>query len=46
MYDLYIKYWAPFGELMTDMERQGFRVDTDYLKTIELTAEKDKIEYE
>jgi DNA polymerase I-like protein with 3'-5' exonuclease and polymerase domains len=33
-FGLYIKYWMPFGELLTDMERIGFRVDTDYLKTI------------
>jgi DNA polymerase-1 len=34
MFDLYIKYWLPFGELLTDMEREGFKVDIDYLKTI------------
>lgn len=43
---LYSKYWLPFGELLTDMERVGIKVDNDYLKQIELTAEKDKIEYE
>ncbi len=32
VFDLYIKYWLPFGELLTDMERIGFKVDTDYLK--------------
>jgi DNA polymerase-1 len=46
MSELYAKYWLPFGELLTDMERVGFKVDTNYLKEIELTAEKDKIEYE
>jgi DNA polymerase I-like protein with 3'-5' exonuclease and polymerase domains len=45
-FDLYMKYWMPFGELLTDMERVGIRIDTNYLKTIELMAEKDKIEYE
>lgn len=31
-YDLYVKYWRPFGEALTDMERIGFKVDIDYLK--------------
>ena len=43
---LYSKYWLPFGELLTDMERQGIRVNVDYLKQIQLTAEKDKRNYE
>ena len=46
MTELYAKYWLPFGELLTDMEREGFKIDTAYLKEIELTAIKDKIEYE
>ena len=43
MSELYAKYWLPFGELLTDMERVGFTVDVNYLKEIELTAERDKI---
>ena len=43
---LYTKYWLPFGELLTDMERAGIRVTTDFLKSIQLTAEKDKKNYE
>lgn len=43
---LYSKYWLPFGELLTDMERNGIRVNVDYLKQIQLTAEKDKRNYE
>ncbi len=35
-FDLYMKYWLPFGELLTDMERIGFKVDTDYLKVIDI----------
>ena len=46
MSELYAKYWLPFGELLTDMEREGITVDVAYLKEIELTAERDKIEYE
>ena len=43
---LYTKYWLPFGEVLTDMERAGFLIDVDYLKEIELMAERDKIQYE
>ena len=43
---LYTKYWLPFGELLTDMERTGIKVDTDHLKKIELTALKDKTNFE
>lgn len=46
MSGLYSKYWLPFGELLTDMERIGFKIDVGYLKDIELTAERDKIQYE
>ena len=28
MLGLYTKYWLPFGELLTDMERFGFKVNT------------------
>lgn len=34
MLELYSKYWLPFGELLTDMERTGFTVDIEYLKDI------------
>lgn len=46
MLQLYSKYWLPFGEVLTDMEREGFKVDVEYLKHIQMVAEKDKIEYE
>jgi len=46
MSGLYSKYWLPFGELLTDMERIGFKIDLDYLKQIELMAKRDQIEYE
>ena len=38
---LYIKYWRPFGEILTDMERVGFKIDTEYLRKCELTATKE-----
>ena len=31
---LYMKYWIPFGELLTDMERVGIAVDIDYLRKL------------
>lgn len=31
-YDLYLEYWRVFGELLTDMERIGIKVDVEYLK--------------
>lgn len=27
MWDLYQDYWKPFGELLTDMEKEGMMVD-------------------
>lgn len=27
MWDMYRRYWQPFGELLTDMEREGMQVD-------------------
>jgi DNA polymerase I len=29
---LYQRYWLPFGELLTDMESVGFKVDTRHLR--------------
>ena len=43
---LYMKYWLPFGELLTDMERTGFKIDHEYLRKCELTAIKECKEYE
>jgi DNA polymerase I-like protein with 3'-5' exonuclease and polymerase domains len=46
MLGLYTKYWLPFGELLTDMERNGFKIDVGHLKDIEMKAEREKIEFE
>ena len=27
MWDMYCRYWQPFGELLTDMEREGMQVN-------------------
>ncbi len=31
-WDLYKKYWRPFGRILTDIERRGIRVNTEKLK--------------
>ena len=43
---LYTKYWLPFGELLTDLERTGIAVDVPYLRQLQLTAMKDRVEHE
>lgn len=43
---LYNKYWRPFGRILTDMESEGFKIDLDHLKQIELEAMRDKDMYE
>lgn len=45
-YNLYLKYWRPFGELLTDMERYGFKLDLNHLKQIQIQAEADRQYYE
>ena len=46
LYDFYQMYLIPFGELLTDMERRGVRVDADaYLMGIEAQAREDKIKH-
>uniref|UniRef100_A0A7S0H1P1 DNA-directed DNA polymerase family A palm domain-containing protein n=1 Tax=Amorphochlora amoebiformis TaxID=1561963 RepID=A0A7S0H1P1_9EUKA len=42
MWDFYQRYWIDFGELLTDMERVGFRVkDEDFLPEIRQKAYDD-----
>lgn len=43
---LYLKYWLPFGELLTDMERTGIKIDTELLRSAELKALKEQKEYQ
>jgi hypothetical protein len=35
MWDCYVRYYQPFGELLTDMERAGMLVDTAHLAAME-----------
>jgi len=46
MYDLYYKYWLPFGELLTDMERVGIKIDLAHLKNKQKEAENDRDTHE
>lgn len=34
MWNLYEQYWLPFGQLLTDMEQQGIKIDVKLLKKI------------
>lgn len=36
--DIYKKYWLPFGEVLTDMERIGFKIDIEHLESVEKLA--------
>lgn len=31
IFEIYQKYWLPFGELLTDIERRGIRVNKEHL---------------
>ena len=43
MYAFYTRYWAPFGSLLTDMERNGIKVDAaEQLPAAERRAEQER----
>lgn len=43
LYDYYMQHMRPFGEVLTDMERRGIRVDArDYLAKVETQARQDR----
>ncbi|KAK9818799.1 hypothetical protein WJX74_001704 [Apatococcus lobatus] len=44
MWDLYQKFWQPFGGLLVDMERAGMLVDRDHLAAAQIQAEADQEE--
>eukprot|EP00164_Ancoracysta_twista_P007968 GFYU01011427.1.p1 GENE.GFYU01011427.1~~GFYU01011427.1.p1 ORF type:complete len:941 (-),score=149.76 GFYU01011427.1:681-3503(-) len=41
MWQFYQKYYVPFAELLTDMERRGVLVDTEHLQVQQEVAKKD-----
>lgn len=43
LYDYYVMHMRKFGEVLTDMERRGIRVDAkDYLANVEVQAREDR----
>ena len=34
VFDIYQKYWLPFGELLTEIEKIGIRVSREHLEVI------------
>lgn len=44
LFDLYCKYWLPFGELLTELERNGIRINKEHLEKAQLKAENDLIQ--
>lgn len=46
MWDYYWMHMRPFGEVLTDMERRGIRVDAEYLASVEQTARQDRQRHE
>eukprot|EP00898_Chlorokybus_atmophyticus_P002773 jgi/Chlat1/3497/Chrsp23S03689 len=45
LYDVYERFWRPFGNLLTEMEHTGIYVDQSYLKDIEAQALADQEMY-
>lgn len=41
LFDLYCKYWLPFGEVLTELERNGIKVDLAHLAEAEKKAFED-----
>lgn len=46
LYDLYRSLLLPFGEVLTDIERIGFKVDVNYLQKAQLKADEERLELE
>ncbi|KAM7250748.1 hypothetical protein ACFE04_022631 [Oxalis oulophora] len=42
MFDFYMEYWLPFGELLVQMETEGMLVDRGYLAEIEKVAKSEQ----
>lgn len=40
LFDIYNKYWLPFGEVLTEIERNGIRVNKEQLENSRKSAEK------
>lgn len=44
--EMYCEWIVPFGEMLTDMEQYGFKVDVEQLKLAEIAADEDRISLE
>lgn len=44
LWDFYVTYWIDFGELLTEMERIGIKIDLDFIKSLQPKANED-LEY-
>mmetsp|Transcript_6476 Transcript_6476/g.11323 ORF Transcript_6476/g.11323 Transcript_6476/m.11323 type:complete len:662 (+) Transcript_6476:223-2208(+) len=42
LWEFYLKYWLPLGEVLTDMERIGMQLDLEHLRSILIRAGNDK----
>jgi DNA polymerase-1 len=45
-WDFYWDLWRPFGELLTDVEREGIFVDREHLRAMETKAVGDELEHQ
>ena len=45
LWEFYLKYWLPLGELLTEMEREGMLLDRIHTKNIDESATNDKIPF-
>lgn len=46
LFCVYWKWMLPFGEMLTDMERFGFKVDVELLKIADSAADRDRLALE
>lgn len=46
VWDIYLKYWLPFGEILTDIERTGICVDMAHMRKTEEDAKFDLLKKE
>eukprot|EP00741_Cyanophora_paradoxa_P005271 tig00000865_g5110.t1 len=40
MWEFYVEVWRPFGEILTDIERRGFKINVAHLRAVEEEASR------
>ena len=45
LWNIYESIWRPFGQLLVEMESNGFHIDAEYLKKLETESVQEKTEY-